>query len=194
VLGPDNFRTNQKKPFGLLIELRLSVGTHEALFEHQPGQHADGKGAAAEAEAENLVVFGDDAVLLILGLGFVVPAKEFVDAQNIALEAEPERAAKDGGRLERRRADAVIIDRDLVGLGQVDGFERAPDIGSPNLGGGIARSVRQQDDPLWHGAPPACGAHIRSRTRWLSMSPLRGTLHGPLKSRVAAQYARDGLF
>ncbi len=126
-----------------MIELSLGLGPHEALFQDQPGQYANGESATAEAQAENLVVLGDDACVLVVRLGLVVPAKEFVEAQHIAFKAEPESAAEDRGWLERGCANAVVVDRDLVGLRQIDGFERAPDIGSPDLGGGVAGAIRQ---------------------------------------------------
>ena len=113
----------------------LGVRPHETLFQNKPGQHANGEGAAAEAKSKNLVVFGDDALALVFGLGFVIPAQEFVETQNVAVEAEPERAAEDRRRLERRCADAVVVNRNLIRLRQVDGLERAPDVGPPDLGG-----------------------------------------------------------
>src|ERR1700738_702625 len=123
----------------LLIEFGFTLGGDKALIENQPDHDPNREGAAAESEAVDIVVF----VL-------VVAADEFVDVDHIALQAEAERAAEDRPRLERRGADAVVIERDLVIPRQVERLEGAPDVGAPDLRRGIAGAVGQKNDVSAH--------------------------------------------
>src|SRR6202163_2414485 len=86
---------------GLPIELCLIFRLHQTLVDDQAHDNADRERAAAEAKAEQFIV-----VLAIVAAG------EFVEGNDIALQAEAERAAEDRHRLERRGADAVVIERD----------------------------------------------------------------------------------
>ena len=86
------------------IEFGLIVGDDEPLIEHQARDDANRESAAAETEAEDLVILGAD-----------VAAGKFVDLDDVALEAETKCAAENGERLERRGADAVIVERHLIG-------------------------------------------------------------------------------
>src|SRR5258707_12084612 len=52
-----------------------TVSRDETLIEHQPDDDADGKGAAAKAEAEDFVF-----------IGAVVAAHEFIEIENVSLE------------------------------------------------------------------------------------------------------------
>ena len=126
-----------------LIELDLVVGGYQTLIEYQADDDTDGEGAATEAEAVDIVA-----------VAVVVAAGEFVDVDDIPLQAEAERAAKNRPRLERRGADAVVVECDLVISRQVQRFESAPDIRAPNLRRGIARAIGKQHNVSTHGIPP----------------------------------------
>src|SRR6476661_4622930 len=125
---------------GLLVELRFALGRHQALVEHEAYDDADRKGAPAETKSV-------DAVVRIA----IIAAGKFVNIDYVALEAIPEGASENSERLERRGADAVVIERDLVGAGQVQRLEGAPDIGAPHLRRGIAGAVGQQNNISAHG-------------------------------------------
>ncbi|MBA7708130.1 hypothetical protein ES703_117020 [subsurface metagenome] len=139
----------------LVVELFLGAIAHQSLLADQAVHHAHGEGAAAEAEAEDVVVLpGAVALVTLLRLGAggldleivemraIVAAGELVDVERVALQAEAERAAQDRKRLERGGADAVVIEGDLLGARQVERFEHPPDIGTPDLAGGIAGAIR----------------------------------------------------
>lgn len=126
----------------LVVELLLVARRDQALVEDQAADDAHGEGAAAEAEAEEAV-----AVVAI------VTAGEFVDVDDVALQPDAEGAGEDRPRLERGRADAVVVEGDLVAVRQFERLERAPDIGAPDLRAGIAGAVGQKDDVSAHGQP-----------------------------------------
>src|ERR1700730_3837173 len=90
----------------------------------------------------------------IVGLILVVAAGEFVDVDDVPLQAEAERAAENRPRLERRGADAVVVECNLVISRPVQRLEGAPDVVAPDLRRGIARAVRQQNNFSTHGIPP----------------------------------------
>lgn len=77
----------------------------------------DREGAATEAEAVDIVA-----------LALVVAAGEFVGVDDVPLHADAERAAKNCPRLERRGADAVGVECDLVISRQIQRLEGAPDL------------------------------------------------------------------
>jgi hypothetical protein len=79
----------------LLIELGFAVGGYQTLIENQADDDTDGEGAATEPEAVDIVA-----------VALVVAAGEFVDVDDVPLQAEAKRAAKNRPRLERRGADA----------------------------------------------------------------------------------------
>jgi hypothetical protein len=64
----------------------------------------------------------------------VVAAQEHVEIEHVALEAESESAAERGQRLKGRRADAVVVKRNLVVAVEVQRVVDAPDVGSEELG------------------------------------------------------------
>ena len=152
----------------LSIEFLFGLVTHQPLFAYQSVHHADGEGAAAEPEAEDIVAL-PRAVPFLAIFGFrggglerqivemrtIVAAGELVDIQHVALQAEAERAAQDRKRFERRGADAIVVKRDLLRTRQVKRFKNAPDVCPPDLAGGIAGAVREQDDPLVGHRKPA---------------------------------------
>lgn len=105
------------------------------MIKDQPHHHANGEGAPAKAKAEYLVT-----------LVKPVAAGELVDIDNVAFQPEAERAAEHGERLERRRADAVIVERHLIRSGKIKPFECAPDVGAPDLRRGISGAIREQND------------------------------------------------
>src|SRR4030081_133320 len=86
-------RTRQTVEFGFTVSL------DEALAVDHSHYDPDREGAAAEAEAEQLVV-----------LIAIIAAGEFVERDDVAPQAETERAAEDRHRLERRGADAVVVE------------------------------------------------------------------------------------
>ena len=90
-------RTREAMQFGFVI------GFDQPLAVDQPHHDPDREGTAAEAEAEQFVV-----------LVAIVPAGKLVERDDVAAQAETERTAEDRHRLERRGADAVVIERDLV--------------------------------------------------------------------------------
>jgi hypothetical protein len=126
----------------LLIEFGFIGSGHQALIENQADDHPDREGATTKAEAIDIV-----------GLVRVVAAGELVDVDHVPLQAEAERAAENRPRLERRGADAVVVECDLVISRQVQRLEGAPDIRAPDLRRGIARTVRQQNNFSTHGIP-----------------------------------------
>ena len=125
---------------GLSVEFRFILGRHQALIENQADDDADREGATAESESVDVV-----------GVVAIITACEFVDVDHVALQAEAERPAENRQRLERRSADAVVIERDLVRTGKVQRLEGAPDIGAPHLRRGIAGAVGQQNNVSAHG-------------------------------------------
>ncbi len=127
----------------LPVELGLIVRLHQALIDDQAHDNTDRERAAAESKAvQFFVVFA------------IVAAGEFVEGDDVALQAETERAAEDRHRLERRGADAVVIKRDLVVAGKIQRIERAPDIGAPDFRRRITRAVGQQNDFSAHRIAP----------------------------------------
>src|SRR6266853_4472889 len=137
----------------LFVELGFIGSRHQALIENQADDHADREGATTEAEAIDIV-----------GLVLVVAAGEFIDVNHVPLQAKAERAAKNRPRLERRGADAVVVECDLVISRQVQRLEGAPDIRAPDPRRGIARAVRQQNNFSTHGIPPP--RHRRLYNLW----------------------------
>src|SRR6266851_4911365 len=129
----------------LFVELGFIVSGHQALIEDQADDHADREGATTEAEAIDIV-----------GLILVVAAGEFVDVDDVPLQAEAERTTKNRPRLERRGAYAVVVECDLVISRQVQRPEGPPDIRAPHLRRGIACAVGKQHDVSTHGIPPPC--------------------------------------
>ena len=93
-------RTRQAVEFGFI------VGFDEPLAVDQPHHDPDREGAAAESETEQFVV----------GIA-IVAAGEFVEGDDVAPEAETERATEDRHRFERRGPDAVVVKCDLVAAG-----------------------------------------------------------------------------
>src|SRR5260370_23920313 len=78
----------------------------------QTGDDADGEGAAAEAETIDLIA------------GLIVAATEAVDREHVALQSKSEDAAERRKQLERRRADAVIVESDLAfRIAQIEDLE-----------------------------------------------------------------------
>src|SRR3954447_12948515 len=145
----------------LLIELFLGAVTDQPLFADQPVHDTDGEGAAAEPEGEDVVALPGAAFLvamlcfgggrfqrLIVEMRAIIAARKLVDIEHVPLQTEAEGTAQDRERLEGRGADAVVIECDLLRTCKVQRFEYAPDIGAPDLAGGIAGAVREQDDPL----------------------------------------------
>jgi hypothetical protein len=57
----------------------------------------------------------------------IVPAGEFVERDDVAAQAEAERAAEQRQWLEGRRAYPVVVKCNLVVPRQIEGLERAPD-------------------------------------------------------------------
>ena len=96
--------------------------------------------------------WGAKSMAFIVGVA-IVTAGEFVQRDDVAPQPETERAAEDRHRLERRSADPVVIERDLVVAGEIQRLEHAPDIGSPDFRGGIAGAVGQQNDFSAHEMP-----------------------------------------
>src|SRR5229473_1881259 len=127
----------------LVIELGFAAGGYQTLIENQADDDTDGEGAATEAEAVDIVA-----------VALVVAAGEFVDVDDVPLQAEAERAAKNRPRLERGGADAVVVECDLVISRQVQRLEGAPDICAPDLRRGIARAVGQQNNVSAHAITP----------------------------------------
>jgi hypothetical protein len=117
---------------GLFLQLGLGLVRNETLIEYQGDDDSDRESAAAESKSEYFVL-----------LGLVVSADKFVEIEDIALESPSERTAQNGKRLEGRRADAVVVDGNLVRGGQIDRFEGPPNIGSPDLGGSVPGPVRK---------------------------------------------------
>jgi hypothetical protein len=74
----------------LVIELGFVVGGYQALIENQTDDDADREGATTEAEAVDIVA-----------LVPIIAAGEFVDVDDVSLQAKAERAAKNRPRLER---------------------------------------------------------------------------------------------
>ena len=117
------------------------LGREDALSHHQPGHDPHRERTATEPEAEDLRV------------PLVVPAQERVELDDVALETPAERAADQRQRLERGGADPVVVDRDLIGLGEIERLEQPPDVAAPDPGRRVTGPVGQEDDPLAHGRP-----------------------------------------
>src|ERR1035437_6273808 len=109
--------------FGFAVRLRL----HDPTFADQAHHQPDGEGAAAETEAVNLIAH------------VVVAANEGVEVFGVLPDADTERLAKRGDRLEVLGADAVVVIDDLLwilGIGRrldVDRLIEPPDVGGPRI-------------------------------------------------------------
>ena len=137
---------------GLPIELAFVFRLHQPLRRHQRHGEADGERAAAEAE-------GVDVIACL-----VVAAGVLVDVEDVPLQAVAEHAAQHGQRLERRRADAVVVVGDLLAaIGrrrpEVHRFVHAPDVRLEQLGAAVAGAVREQHDCLAGPCRAARGLH-----------------------------------
>jgi hypothetical protein len=84
---------------------------------------------------------------------------QIYEINDIALETYAEGAAENGEWFEGRRSDAVVIKRYLIRSGQIESSEHAPDVGSPDLGCRVARSIRKENDAFAHGPLPPGAAH-----------------------------------
>jgi hypothetical protein len=74
---------------GLLVEFVFICELDKSLVQDETNDDADRKGATAEPKRIDFVA------------RLVIPAKEFVEIQDVALEAPSENAAQDCQRLER---------------------------------------------------------------------------------------------
>ena len=109
-----------------LVEFRFALGRHQALIEHETYDDADRKGTPAETKSVDVIVRVAK-----------IAAGKFVNFDYVAFQAITECAAENGQRLERRGADAVVIERDLVGAGEIKRLEGSPDVGAPHLRRGL---------------------------------------------------------
>ena len=125
------------------MKLDLVVGRDKALVENETGYHANGEGATAEAEAENLV-----------GVALPVPADELVDVDDVAPQSDAEGAAEDGERFETRRANSVVIERNLIGTREIQRLEGPPNVRAPDGSRGISGAVGKHDDLPSHVSVP----------------------------------------
>ena len=139
-LGPVSPIGRAREALQIDLALRL-LGQDDPLIHHQPGDDPHRERPAAEPEA------------IDVRARLVVPAQERVELDDVALEAPAERAPEQRQRPERRGADPVVVDRDLVGLGEVERLEQPPDVAAPDPGRGVPGPVGQEDDPLAHGRP-----------------------------------------
>jgi hypothetical protein len=102
---------------------------------------ADRERAPAESEGEDPVAAP------------VVPAREVIEVEHVTLEAEPQHASDDGEGLERRRADAVAVVRDLLlRIAQIQRAVQSPHIGLEQLGGAVSGTIGQQHNVPRHAA------------------------------------------
>src|SRR5262249_3941871 len=126
----------------LFVELAFIFGRDQPLIEDQACHDTYRECAAAEAESV-------DVVAIVL----VVAASEFVEVDDIPLQAEAECAAKDRPWLERRGAYAIVIEGDLATSRKIQRLKGTPDVRAPNLGCRIAGAVRQQHNVSAHEWP-----------------------------------------
>ena len=118
---------------GLCVDFRLSIAGDKTLMKHKAYHDPHRKCAATEAERVDLVA------------GLVIHTQEFVDVEDVALEAPTKGAAQYSQGLKRRCADAVIVEGDLV-RSQSYGACKPP----PILTGyrAISSSLRQYRKPI----------------------------------------------
>jgi hypothetical protein len=151
----------------VLLQLPFGGAGDQAHAVNEADEHAEGEGATAESEHVDVVA------------GLVVAAQEGIELAHVLLQAKPDRAPQHRQRLEPFGADAVVIDVDLVALGEIERFADPPDIGFEELGRAVSRPVGQDDDRLVrHGLPSrspvamltlACREHKRHATRALAL-------------------------
>jgi hypothetical protein len=70
-----------------------------------------------------------------------IAARELVERDHVAAQADAESAAQNGQRFEGRCADSVVVASYLVAAGQIQRTEHAPDVGAPETGRRISRTV-----------------------------------------------------
>ena len=127
----------------LSSELGFTSGSDESLRRDQRDDDAYRERAAAEPEGVDVVAVP------------VVAAGVAIDVENVPVKPHTEGAAQQRQRLERRRADAVVVVGDLIALAfggrpQVDRLVHPPDVGLEQLGAAVPRAVREEDDRLGH--------------------------------------------
>ena len=131
-----------ERPVGLgalPLEIGFVVRAHETLRRDQGHDDAGGERAAAETEGVDVVAVP------------VVAAGVSIDVQDVPFQAPAEGAAERRQRLERRRADAVVVIGDLRPLSlcrrsEVDRLVHSPDVGLEQFGAAVPGAVGEEDD------------------------------------------------
>jgi hypothetical protein len=117
------------------VQLFFGFVGDQSLIGEQADYDPNNERTSAESEAEYFT----------LGAA-VVPAHELVEIDDVPLQSPSERTAKQRQRLERRSADTVVVDRDLVRAGEIERLEYSPDVRSPNFRRSVSRAIGQQYD------------------------------------------------
>jgi hypothetical protein len=82
----------------------------------------------------------------------IVPAEKLVEIADVARQAPADGAAQQLQRPEAGRPYAVVIDRDLVVVAEIERLEQPPDVGLVELGRAVAGAIGQQHDIAPRGA------------------------------------------
>src|SRR5215510_2065180 len=139
------------------LELAIGCARDEAHAVNEADEDADREGATAEPEQVDVVARP------------VVAAQESIELLHVALQAQAHGAAEQGQRLEAVGPDAIVVDIDLVTLGEVKRLADAPDVGLEELGRAVSRPIGQDHDILSGHGPP-----LHAPRRNVASSLLRG--------------------
>src|ERR1700754_2718918 len=108
--------------FFIEFGFRLAFRRNKPLVEDEANRNANCEGASAESKSKDFVI-----------ARAAVPASKLIKIDDVASKTNAERPTEQGQWFERRRANAIVITRDLIVATEVDRTEHAPDIGSPDL-------------------------------------------------------------
>jgi len=136
---------------GVALQFLFGLELDQPFFLDHADEQAHDEGATAEAE-------GVDVIALA-----VVQAKELVEREHAALDAEAERQPEHGERPETRRANAVGKGGELLAALQVERLVEPPYIGLERLGGAVAGAVGENDDVAPHRTAPATMIILKSK-------------------------------
>ena len=106
---------------GSPIEIEFIFGLNQSLIQNQTDNDTNRESAATKAETKDLVI-----VILMIA------TDELVNIDRVALQAISKRAAEYRKRFEARGSNAIVVEGDLVGIGQIDRLKCAPNICSPH--------------------------------------------------------------
>src|SRR6266849_5045147 len=140
---------------GIVGEFLLRAEGHEAGMVHEADEHADRKCAAAEAEGvDGRTILVGNRTDAAGGTVWIITAQEFVERQNILLDAPTSCAADRREDAVGRGADTVGIDAELLRVALVERLEDAPHISLFRAARTIAGAISEQYEFASHNRPP----------------------------------------